>query len=168
MVYLCVMNNFSQQYKIMSWNVRGLNSRAKQEDVMQMVGIYRPDIVCVQEPKMERINEATVRNSLGRDYDGDFKYLPADGTRGGILVASRTELLKLEDCSLTTNTISLKIQDGRRNITWGLTVAYGPQEEFDKKMFIRELKQLKTTAHRNWLLIGDFNLIYRDEDKNNG
>jgi hypothetical protein len=33
-------------------------------------------------------------------------------------------------------------------------------------MFIRELRHLKQTTSQNWLIIGDFNLIYKDEDKN--
>jgi hypothetical protein len=33
-------------------------------------------------------------------------------------------------------------------------------------MFIRELKQYPLPP--KWLIIGDFNLIYKDEDKSNG
>jgi exonuclease III len=35
-------------------------------------------------------------------------------------------------------------------------------------MFIQELKQLKQQTLSRWLIIGDFNLIYKDEDKSNG
>jgi endonuclease/exonuclease/phosphatase family metal-dependent hydrolase len=38
--------------------------------------------------------------------------------------------------------------------------------ELKKKMFIRELKGLKHSTSDNWLLMGDFNLIYKEEDKN--
>jgi hypothetical protein len=41
-------------------------------------------------------------------------------------------------------------------ITW----IYGPQGDFDKQMFVRELRQLKHSALPGWLLIEDFNLIY--------
>jgi endonuclease/exonuclease/phosphatase family metal-dependent hydrolase len=44
---------------------------------------------------------------------------------------------------------------------------YGPQGDLDKIMFIRELKQIKQISKPQWLLMGDFNLIYRDQDKNN-
>jgi endonuclease/exonuclease/phosphatase family metal-dependent hydrolase len=43
-----------------------------------------------------------------------------------------------------------------------------PKVNWRKKMFIRELKRLKQSVMSHWLLIGDFNLIYRDQDKNNG
>jgi exonuclease III len=36
-----------------------------------------------------------------------------------------------------------------------------------KKLFLRELKNLKQSAHPHWLIMGDFNLIYQDHDKSN-
>jgi hypothetical protein len=35
-------------------------------------------------------------------------------------------------------------------------------------MFIRELRQLKQGAMPEWLILADFNLIYKIQDKNNG
>jgi hypothetical protein len=35
-------------------------------------------------------------------------------------------------------------------------------------MFIREITSLKQSSLQPWLIIGDFNLIYKDEDKSNG
>jgi hypothetical protein len=37
-----------------------------------------------------------------------------------------------------------------------------------RKIFIRELRALKNSVRPHWLLIGDFNLIYKAQDKNNG
>jgi hypothetical protein len=34
-------------------------------------------------------------------------------------------------------------------------------------MFIRELRQLKQGAMPEWLILADFNLIYKIQDKNN-
>jgi hypothetical protein len=45
---------------------------------------------------------------------------------------------------------------------------YGPQGDLEKKMFIREIKQLKGSVLPQWLLLGDFNMIYKPQDKNNG
>jgi hypothetical protein len=35
-------------------------------------------------------------------------------------------------------------------------------------MFIRELRQLKHQIQASWLIMGDFNLNYKNADKNNG
>jgi hypothetical protein len=44
---------------------------------------------------------------------------------------------------------------------------YGPQLEVDKIAFLDELKDLRSNIHGEWLISGDFNLIYKAEDKNN-
>jgi len=50
-----------------------------------------------------------------------------------------------------------------------LTVVYGPSlRRADKLRFLDELKALKPASSTRWLITGDFNLIYRAADKNNG
>jgi endonuclease/exonuclease/phosphatase family metal-dependent hydrolase len=34
-------------------------------------------------------------------------------------------------------------------------------------MFLRELKRLKCSVKSQWMLLGDFNLIYKEQDKSN-
>lgn len=43
-------------------------------------------LVCFQESKLALVNESVVRETLGLGFDG-FDFLPAEGTRGGILLA---------------------------------------------------------------------------------
>jgi hypothetical protein len=49
-----------------------------------------------------------------------------------------------------------------------VTGVYGTQGDLEKKMFIRELRGLKPVVGDNWLILGDYNLIYREQDKNAG
>jgi exonuclease III len=44
-----------------------LNNRARQEDVKQVIGICKSDLVCFQETKMEEIPNASVRSSHYQD-----------------------------------------------------------------------------------------------------
>jgi exonuclease III len=69
-------------YKIMSWNVHGLNNLACQEEVSQVVSTFRPDLVYLQETKLSDINSSIVRNTLGSEFDSNFVFLPASDTRG--------------------------------------------------------------------------------------
>jgi hypothetical protein len=41
------MDDPSQNYSFMSWNVRGMNNAASREDVKQMVALYKPDLICL-------------------------------------------------------------------------------------------------------------------------
>jgi hypothetical protein len=44
---------------------------------------------------------------------------------------------------------------------------YGPQVNQDKILFLQELRDIRNHCAGPWLVAGDFNLIYRNEDKNN-
>jgi exonuclease III len=71
--------------KILIWNVWGLNQKSRRDAVRCMVDSPRPD-VCLQETKKAPISRWMVMSTLGADFD-EFTFLPAAGTRGGILLA---------------------------------------------------------------------------------
>ena len=50
---------------------------------------------------------------------------------------------------------------------WWLTYVYGPQDNQEKIQFLQELRDIRSQCTGPWLVAGDFNLIYKDEDKNN-
>lgn len=53
------------------------------------------------------------------------------------------------------------------NISWSITGVYGPQTDANKVAFMQERLDLRQYVLPAWLLLGDFNLIYRTQDKNN-
>jgi hypothetical protein len=52
--------------------------------------------------------------------------------------------------------------------SWRLTAVYGPCNDQDRVLFLEELKACRDMSPNPWLLCGDFNMIYRERDKNNG
>jgi hypothetical protein len=44
---------------------------------------------------------------------------------------------------------------------------YDPQDNEAKIQFLQELREVRLSCPGPWLLAGNFNLIYREEDKNN-
>jgi hypothetical protein len=44
---------------------------------------------------------------------------------------------------------------------------YGPQDNQEKIQFLQELRDIRSQCIGPWLVARDFNLIYKDEDKNN-
>jgi exonuclease III len=50
---------------------------------------------------------------------------------------------------------------------WWLTIVYGPQDEGQKSLFLEELATVRDQCPRPWVVIGDFNLILDEADKNN-
>jgi hypothetical protein len=105
---------------------------------------------------------------LGPDFENNFYFLLASGTWGDILLAARGPSISLQNPFMTNHTISAIVYDARCNQSWTISRVYGPQGDLEKKLFIRELRHLKSSVMSSWLMLGYFNLIYRPEDKNNG
>jgi hypothetical protein len=61
--------------------------------------------------------------------------------------------------------IKIRLATGRPN--WWLTSVYEPTRDGDKPTFLTKLHELCAVRTGAWLINGDFNLIYRAEDKNN-
>ena len=108
---------------------------------------------------------ATVLDILGSEFD-DFTYLPADGTRGGILLAWKSRAVTISDPLLTQNALTAKVSVAS-GTPWWLTTVYGPQDDAENLVPPRAARY-SGGLPGPWMLCGDFNLIYRAEDKNTG
>lgn len=148
---------------ILCWNVPGLNASARRDCVRNAVVAAGATIV-LQETKIANWSPRLVRDALGPNFVNSFATLPANGVRGGILLAVNAHFFSLQNIHTTAHTISADIVMRADNATWTLTSVYGPQENNDKDFFfLSEIKDLKDRG----LIIGDFNLIYKAEDKSN-
>jgi hypothetical protein len=66
------------------------------------------------------------------------------------------------------NTVTAKLQSTMSTCEWWITVVFGPQEDGNKLLFMNELRQISTLTFDRWLVIGDFNMITRPQDKSSG
>jgi exonuclease III len=154
--------------QILNWNARGLNEGARQDAVNELVRSTGATIVCLQETKMQLLDQNVVARTVGTKFVNSSAVLPAEQTRGGILLAVNEDFFDLSDIELTTNTtISATITMRADRINWKITVVYGPQGDTAKLQFLQELKNIPSPEHNRQLILGDFNLIYQEQDKNN-
>ena len=146
--------------------MRGLNSRAKCTTVRTVIHSASPCIVCIQETKMIALSSSLVTETLGSSFS-KFFFLPADGTRGGILLAWRPNMIALSDpCRGEHHITALASSlDGAHH--WWLTGVYGPQGDDDKIAFLGDLSEVRSLRAGPWILGGDFNMISGAADKNN-
>lgn len=123
----------------LSWNVRGLNMQARRDTVRTLVDDIRPSIVCLEETKLDVINQYLVFSLLGREFL-EFAYLPASHTRGGILIAGRQTDEIISDVLVGYYSVTMAVQvtmnANAGNGRWWLTSVYGPQEDGDKALFL--------------------------------
>jgi exonuclease III len=153
---------------ILNWNVRGLNSPARRQVIRELVQDHQCTIACLQETKLQTVTDSVVTEILGGRFSGNFVALPADGTRGGILLACSQDHFTIISSSTNTHSVTATIQRRSDNECWTLTVVYGPQGDTEKLDFLQEIKQTKPSSHKEWMILGDFNLVYKASDKSNG
>jgi exonuclease III len=151
--------------KVIIWNVRGLNSTGRQDAVRTFVDSARVDVVCLQETKMTSITQRKIISMLGAEFS-EFNYLPSVGASGGILMAWKRGVqvtsLRRED----NHSISVQFLTSA-GLPWWLTCVYGPQGNDRKIEFLQELRDIRQACQGPWAIVGDFNLIYKEEDKSN-
>lgn len=147
------------------WNARGLNDKACRDVVRQVVQSCQSTLVCLQGTKLAHISHRDVLSILGQDF-GSFVHLPAQETRGGILVAWRDGSLSAECHRVHRHSVSVKFQaDGEQ--AWWFSRVYGPHLDVEKPAFLEELREVRSHCAGPWMLAGDFNMFYSSEDKNN-
>ena len=66
-------------------NARGLN-KDRRNSVREVILSSNVDIVCLQETKVANMNQRLFLSVFGSAFD-KFLALPANGTRGGVLIA---------------------------------------------------------------------------------
>lgn len=156
-------------YTSLSWNVRGLNNPARRKVVADLVADHRCNLVCLQETKLEEITSSIVAETLGSRSLDNFAFLPAVGSRGGILLAANADQYSVTPQPNLAGSYSLSvlITDLNDNSSWMMTRVYGPQDDAAKLMFIAEMRNLKLLCPPEWVILGDFNLISRASEKSN-
>lgn len=98
----------AHSFKTLVWNVHGLNFPARRSAIFQVVQAACPSVVCLQETKMEVVMVDVVRHCLGNKFE-KFFYLPATGTRGGILLAWDATVVSLSSPHYTENTLMVLV-----------------------------------------------------------
>ena len=70
-------------FKLLSWNVRGLNELEKRLQICNLLRSWRADIVCLHDTKLEWITRGINRSIWSFPYI-DWLYLGSEGASRGI------------------------------------------------------------------------------------
>lgn len=70
--------------KIISFNVRGAGSKVKCKEVREMINLHKADFCCIQESKLEKVDQIISRSLWGSD---NFVWAAkaSNGRSGGII-----------------------------------------------------------------------------------
>lgn len=135
--------------------------------VRNLVADQRETFVTLQETKLDDIYRDMVVQILGEGVADNFVFLPAIGTREGILTAVDETFFKLMEMDRGIHSITAKVSMPTSLLDWYITTVYGLQEDDDKLQFLGELRWMQHLVSDRWLVLGDFNLILQASDKIN-
>jgi hypothetical protein len=119
----------------------------------------------LQETKLDACDVTLVAGLCGARFD--FCDLPASNSSGGILLAWDRDLWSVANFIKGRFSLTAKVTLTANAQSWWLTCVYGPRLDAEKALFLEELRQLRLGCSGMWMICGDFNLIYKAEDKNN-
>lgn len=147
---------------VLVWNVRGLNNPARRNSVRLFLQSCNASLVCFQESKLVVGDNVMVGQTLGPAFDG-FDFLPAEGTRGGILLAWKSDMLLVSTEHKGQFSMTIKVTSLADGKEWLVTSVYGPQDNADKIRFLEEIVEIGRDVQLPWILNGDFNLVCSEE-----
>jgi hypothetical protein len=75
-------------------------------------------------------------------------------------------LLQGEKVSFNDFSISFEFSYAHNNVSWLLTCVYGPCTPEGKLLFLEWMKGIQMPDEVDWMLMGDFNLLRKSEDRN--
>lgn len=157
--------NTNRLWKVLCWNVRGVNSEKKWNSIRDEVTESRSDIICLQETKKEVIDQTFIRNICPQGFDS-FVYKPSVGASGGILVAWKGASFSGVEVFQNEFAISVEMTSMINNNSWVLTTVYAPCTPAGKRVFLDWFRNIQMPEHTDWLIVDDFNQIRRPEDRN--
>ena len=144
--------------QILSWNVRGLHERDKRLQIKNLIRMWRADIICMQETKMELITRGFVRSLWGCHYV-DWVYLGSLGASGGILVMWDSRVVENLEEAVGHYSVSCRFKNVGDNFEWAFTSVYGPNVDRERRLLWEELSGLHSWWNVPWCVLGDFNVV---------
>jgi exonuclease III len=81
------------KWRILCWNVRGLNADNRQREVRSKIEESECDIICLQETKCESFDWRLLRKFCPKFFYS-FAYAPSEGASGGSLVVWNSSVFK--------------------------------------------------------------------------
>lgn len=107
-------------------------------------------------------------NALGHSWAAELRNgftLLQSVSAGGMLIAWKSELFKLEAFECGAFSLSARLLDRKLGTSWCISCIYGPASNIGKEEYWIELNDLGNLTEGNWCIGGDFNEVLYSEDR---
>lgn len=143
-----------------------MNDVDKCSSVLDAYRSSNPTVICMQKTKLSYPELAKIRSFLMPKLH-THDTIPANGSRGGILIAWDSNTLTMLQSDHRTFSLTLIFTSTTSDHSLKLTNVYAPANHVVTNLFLTKLRDLAPTITGPWLLLGDFNLIHQSMDQNN-
>jgi exonuclease III len=157
--------DYSRNWNILYWNVRGLNDPDKWDLIRNKLEESASSIFCFQETKKEEIDAAFLHKFAPRHFDC-FEYCPCKGASGGILVGWSSRVFLAVTIDTEIFALRMQVTSVHNLAVWNLITVYGPTREPLRTNFVSRLYSLDIALDDHCLILGDFN-FYRSSSNRN-
>ena len=154
-----------RNWRVLCWNVHGLNSADRQRDLRVKIEESNCSIVCLQEMKIQSFDLRLVRTFYPCRFD-NFVYSPSEGASGGILVAWNSAMFTGTLIQSLRYGIIVSFTSVHNAEKWTMVSVYGPCSGPLRDEFVNWLYNLHIPDDEHWLFLGYFNFIRSLENKN--
>ena len=152
--------------KGLTWNSEGFKDPAKHLFVKEAVRDNCLDFIALLETGRANFTVPFLAN-LAAGQDFSWFCLPPHGRSGGILVGINVQTLTVKKVDNGDFCVRLHIKSKFDGFEWILVSVYGAAQEKHKAQFLSELVRMCEAETLPMLLVGDFNILRRREDKSN-
>jgi exonuclease III len=153
--------------KIITLNIRGLNSPRKQRILKNRLRKEQPDLCFIQETKCTLDRMEIISKKQWSKYK--ISVVEIQQMAGGILTLWNPHSENLLEAKARRHTLFVNMQIIGNTTEILYTNVYGPQVMEEKKRMLLDLENLRDqTSNLHWILVGDFNIITTLTEKKGG
>ena len=120
-----LMSNACKSWNVLCWNVRGLNSDARQRAVRQKLDESQCAVACFRETKCASFDLRSIRSFCPKRFD-IFAFSPFEGASGVILVVWNSSIFWGTVIEIQPFAILVEFASKQNNEKWSLVLVYGP------------------------------------------
>lgn len=145
--------------RVLSYNVRGLGSRAKCREVRELIKTKKNDFCCIQESKLELVDELRGRAIWGEGNFG-WTFRESEGRSGGIISICNTKSLSVISCWSMNRAVIVNCLWGAERVECCIVNVYAPCDLLERiDLWERILQILPQNPDCRICIAGNFNSV---------
>jgi exonuclease III len=148
------------------WNSGGFGDTAKHLFVRETFQEYKLDFFAISETGRDSFSVPFLTHLAG-GCDIHWYCLPPIGRSGGMLVGINNQTIKVKNVMTGDRCVRFHVANKSDNFEWALVAVYGAAQDAQKADFLAELVRFCEDDSIPILVGGDFNIIRRQNEKNN-